>query len=169
MACTIHPVSISADCKTISYTVTSGAVGTVAITITAPDLTTYTDSLSLSSGTADGTFTTVTATSQHGVYQIQAVDADNAVGKGAVMSACNLDCCITKKTNELLDCDCDCEKCSALLAQTQKIFIMKQAADYNLEKYNAKTGGYNIAYVSAAQAMYNKILAICNDTCGCDC
>mgnify|MGYP003634243105 CR=1 FL=1 len=168
MACIVHPVSITADCKTISYTV-SAASGTVNILIVAPDLTTYTDTVTITSGSIVGTFLTTTATSQHGVYQIEATDSAGDIGKGAIMSACDLDCCITKKTNELLDCDCDCEKCSALLAQTQKIFIMKQAADYNLEKYNAKTGGDNIAYVSAAQAMYNKILAICNDTCGCDC
>tara|TARA_R110000796_G_scaffold184550_2_gene301135 strand:- start:253 stop:759 length:507 start_codon:yes stop_codon:yes gene_type:complete len=168
MACIIHPVSITADCKTISYTV-SCASGTASVLVTSPNLTTYTDSISVTGGSGTGTFTTGLAGSQHGTYQFDITDANGEIGKGAVLSACDLDCCITKKTNELLDCDCDCEKCSSLLAQTQKIFIMKQAADYNLEKFNAKTGGYNVAYVSAAQAMYNKILAICNDTCGCDC
>mgnify|MGYP003627787983 FL=1 len=166
--CVLHPVSISADCKTITYTI-SGA-GSYNIVIIAPDLTEYTDTLPTTAGSGTGTFLTVLADSQHGVYSIQATDSDTEhVCKGAVLSACNLDCCIVKKTNELLDCACDCEKCSALLAQTQKIFLMKQAAEYNLERYNAKTGGYNVAYLSTAQAMYNKIFTICNDTCGCNC
>ena len=49
--------------------------------------------------------------------------------KQAVLIHCDIDCCLSKLTNELIDCACDCAKCSSSLAKAQKVFLLLQSAD----------------------------------------
>ena len=62
-----------------------------------------------------------------------------------VLIHCDIDCCLSKLTNELIDCACDCAKCSSVLAKAQKIFLLIKSAEYALSQTylnggSAKTG-----------------------------
>ena len=170
MSASLNPCSssITGDCKTITFTAT-GTDGTATIYVTAPNGTSTTINVSISGGTADVSFDTGTLDYQNGVYKFELTDSAGATANLAILSACDIDCCLVLKTNELLDCDCDCEKCSALLAQTQKIYLLLESAKQSLVQYNSKTGGYNNAYITNAKDLYEKAKALCDDTCGCDC
>ena len=41
---------------------------------------------------------------------------------------CDIDCCLTKLTNELIDCACDCAKCASSLAKAQKVYLLITSA-----------------------------------------
>ena len=55
-------------------------------------------------------------------------DTGNLVDNGekSVLLHCDIDCCLTKLTNELIDCACDCAKCASSLAKAQKVFLLLQ-------------------------------------------
>jgi|2_EtaG_2_1085320.scaffolds.fasta_scaffold43488_2 hypothetical protein len=170
MAASLNPCSsaIAGDCKTIIFTAT-GADGTATIYVTAPDASSTTITAVIAGGTVDVTFNTGILDYQYGVYKFELTDANGDTASLAILAACDIDCCLVLKTNELLDCDCDCEKCSALLAQTQKIFLLLKSAKYALVQFNSRVGGYNNAYITNAKDLYEKAKALCDDTCGCDC
>jgi len=170
MAASLNPCtsSISCDCKEISYTAT-GADGTATVKVTAPDGTSSTQTIDIVSGTTSETFSLGLLSYQYGVYKLELTDSAGDTSSLALLAACDIDCCIVLKTNELLDCDCDCEKCSALLAQTQKVFLLLKSAKHALIQFNSRQGGYNNAYIINAQDLYEKAKALCDDTCGCDC
>ena len=79
----------------------------------------------------------------------------------AVLINCDIDCCLTKLTNELIDCSCDCAKCASSLAKAQKVFLLVQAND-------AGTGTRS-GYINDANTKYLKAKEVCDDSCGCNC
>ena len=81
----------------------------------------------------------------------------------------DLDCCLTKLTNELLECACDCLKCNSVLAKAQKIFLLIKSADYALSQINVLNPGSIAGYLLDAQNKYTKAKEICDESCGCDC
>ena len=87
----------------------------------------------------------------------------------AVLLHCDIDCCLTKLTNELIDCACDCERCSKTLAKAQKILLLVQSAEFALIQTDAISSSTSAGYVLDAYNKYNKALEICNETCGCNC
>ena len=40
-----------------------------------------------------------------------------------ILIHCDIDCCLAKLTNELIDCACDCPKCSSAFANCGKISV----------------------------------------------
>lgn len=48
--------------------------------------------------------------------------AGTEVDRKTVLLHCDIDCCLTKLTNELIECSCDCAKCASSLAKAQKYY-----------------------------------------------
>lgn len=88
----------------------------------------------------------------------------------AVIVHCDIDCCLTKLTNELIDCACDCAKCASSLAKAQKVFLLLQSADYAIVQANdASTTTIKNGFISDANSKYLKAKEVCDDSCGCNC
>ena len=64
-----------------------------------------------------------------------------------ILLNCDIDCCLVKLTNELIDCSCDCPRCSTALA--------------------GDTQGSG--YFEDILSKYLKAKEICDNSCGCDC
>ena len=87
-----------------------------------------------------------------------------------IMIHCDIDCCLTKLTNELLDCACDCPKCSSALAKAQKIFLLLKSAESAVEiAQSGTTISRSVGYFTDILLKYKKAKEICDNSCGCDC
>lgn len=103
-----------------------------------------------------------------GVYELTIVENGGEVAKKLVIVKCDIDCCLVKLTNELIDCACDCAKCSTSLAKAQKIYLLLKSAETAAENYNVSTLT-NEGYAVDAVNKYTKAKEICDASCGCDC
>lgn len=83
-----------------------------------------------------------------------------------VLIKCNIDCCLTKLTNELIDCACDCPRCASSLAKAQKIFLLLESAASAVEIAGANQSN---SYFTDIYNKYKKAKEICDNSCGCDC
>ena len=82
---------------------------------------------------------------------------------------CDIDCCLTKLTDELIDCACDCARCSTALAKAQKIFLLLQSANYAIIQANDGLSSARPGFIKDANSKYNKAKEICDESCGCNC
>jgi hypothetical protein len=107
---------------------------------------------------------------ENGIFHI-IHKADNAVvSHSAVLGVCDILCCLAKKIDDLLDCNCDCTKCASQLAEAQKIFLLIKAAEAELAAYSR--GGILLdteAAIANAEKKYNKAVEMCGGHCGCNC
>ena len=77
--------------------------------------------------------------------------------KQAVLIHCDIDCCLSKLTNELIDCACDCAKCSSSLAKAQKVFLLLQSADYAIVQANdTSDAAVRSGFITDANSKYLK-------------
>tara|TARA_R110000851_G_scaffold33102_2_gene88242 strand:+ start:1429 stop:1920 length:492 start_codon:yes stop_codon:yes gene_type:complete len=95
----------------------------------------------------------------YGVINIEFCYSSDVIYTYPVLIHCDIDCCLAKLTNELIDCACDCAKCSSALAKAQKIFLLIKSAEYALTQGN----------LLDAHNKYIKAKEICDNSCGCDC
>ena len=107
--------------------------------------------------------------SDNGVYRICVVEAGTTQACKPALIKCDIDCCLVKLTNELIDCACDCPKCSSALAKAQKIFLLIKSAEYALTQAQTSLPGNTAGYLLAAHSKYIKAKEICDNSCGCDC
>ena len=105
----------------------------------------------------------------YGLYKVCLIEGDEEQVCKPVLIHCNVDCCITKLTNELLACACDCPKCATTLAKAQKIFLLLQSAISAVELANTVEGSVNTGYYIDILNKYKKAVELCDSTCGCDC
>ena len=107
----------------------------------------------------------------NGLITIKIIDDNtgNELDQKSVLLHCDIDCCLTKLTNELIDCACDCAKCSASLAKAQKVFLLIQSADYAIVQANDAPDGTRSGFLQDANDKYLKAKEICDESCGCDC
>jgi hypothetical protein len=103
-----------------------------------------------------------------GVYEIKIYESGAVAAKKLVLIKCDIDCCLVKLTNELIDCACDCARCSTSLAKAQKIYLLLYSAQTAVENYNTATIT-NSGYAVDATNKYTKAREICDASCGCDC
>ena len=110
-----------------------------------------------------------TLPSPNGLYKVCLVENGVEQVCKPVLIHCDLDCCLTKLTNEILDCSCDCARCSASLAKAQKIFLLLSASE--AAESNASLDGQstNEGYYVDILNKYNKAVELCDASCGCDC
>ena len=137
------------------------------------------------SGTVNPVFT-LTPASPHITYPIPVdlLDISNGIitiilktqagneipgGKKSVLLHCDIDCCLTKLTNELIDCACDCAKCATSLAKAQKVFLLLKSADYAIVQANDSAEAQRPGFIEDGYKKYIKAKEICDNSCGCDC
>lgn len=102
-----------------------------------------------------------------GVYKVCIIENGEEKACKPLLLKCNIDCCLVKLTNELLDCSCDCPKCASAMARAQKIFLLLQSAQSAVEI--AASDISNTGYYQDILEKYKKAKEICDTSCGCDC
>ena len=160
--------SITGDCRFISIGV-SGATAQGALTISVNNII-----IPGTTATALGTYSTARLLTplvgtQAGIFQVQITDniAGTSVYSGE-LGKCELDCCIAKKVDSLLGCDCECTKCSGTLETANRVMLLIQAIETDLSQIGGDVAN-NTAIYTNATAKYNKALELCSDNCGCNC
>ena len=105
-----------------------------------------------------------------GAYMVKLEENGETTHSKAMLIHCNIDCCLTKLTNELLACDCDCPRCSKALAKAQKVYLLLQSAIAKVDEVNSlRDLGNETGYFDDIQEKYKKAKEICDGSCGCDC
>ena len=102
-----------------------------------------------------------------GVYKVCVEEQGVEYGCRPVLIHCDIDCCLTKLTNELLDCACDCPRCSVALAKAQKVFLLLQSAIATVDIAGAEA--LSNGYYQDIEKKYKKAREICDNSCGCNC
>ena len=107
----------------------------------------------------------------HGVFLVEVIQDGNVVGKAATLLACDILCCIASKMEELLDCDCDCNKCSEHFVEAQKIFLLIKSAESQLDTayVDNLTLSQIHAIIDSAREKYKTAQDMCAGHCGCNC
>tara|TARA_R110000824_G_scaffold100276_7_gene238481 strand:- start:585 stop:1100 length:516 start_codon:yes stop_codon:yes gene_type:complete len=85
-----------------------------------------------------------------------------------ILLKCDIDCCLVKLTDELIDCSCDCPRCASTMAKAQKIFLLLASAQSAIE-IAGDTLQSNSGYYQDILLKYKKAKEICDNSCGCDC
>ena len=109
---------------------------------------------------------------KHGVFMVEIIVDGVAVAKSAVLLACDVLCCIASKMEELLDCDCDCNKCSEHFVEAQKIFLLVKSAEAQLAGLPSdfkSTLNQKHAIIESAREKYKTAQDMCAGHCGCNC
>jgi len=109
--------------------------------------------------------------SSTGAFMITLSENNKIVHTKALIIHCDLDCCLTKLTNELVACNCDCPKCSSALAKAQKVFLLLQSAQSTVVEINSygQAISINSGKFKDISEKYTKAKEICDNSCGCDC
>tara|TARA_R100001510_G_C7617168_1_gene178998 strand:- start:612 stop:1124 length:513 start_codon:yes stop_codon:yes gene_type:complete len=105
--------------------------------------------------------------SKNGVFKVCVVENGVEQACKPVLIKCDIDCCLVKLTDELIDCSCDCPRCASTLAKAQKVFLLLASAQSAVEI--ASTDVNNTGYYKDILSKYNKAKEICDNSCGCDC
>lgn len=103
-----------------------------------------------------------------GVFEIELTDsAGNKQYVGAV-GKCAINCCIAKKMDTILGCDCACKKCNSDLIAAERIHLLMEGVESDVAQISDNTAS-NEAYYESAVKKYNKAAELCSDSCGCSC
>ena len=109
----------------------------------------------------------------NGLITVKAIEqtttGSSELDQKSVILHCDIDCCLTKLTNELIECACDCAKCSTSLAKAQKVFLLIQSADYAIIQANDAPSGTESGFLQDSNDKYLKAKEICDESCGCNC
>ena len=105
----------------------------------------------------------------NGAYKVSLYESGAEVARRPLLLHCDIDCCLSKLTNELIDCACDCPKCSSALAKAQKVFLLLQSALSSAELATTQLGSRNSGYYTDILEKYLKAKSICDNSCGCNC
>tara|TARA_R110002051_G_scaffold315633_1_gene394175 strand:+ start:61 stop:645 length:585 start_codon:yes stop_codon:yes gene_type:complete len=105
----------------------------------------------------------------NGVINIEFCVGGIVIYSYPVLLHCDIDCCLAKLTNELIDCACDCPKCASSLAKAQKVFLLIKSAEYALSQAHVASLGNVSGYLLDAHNKYMKARQVCDNSCGCNC
>ena len=108
-------------------------------------------------------------TAPNGVFEVGLYEGGVEVARRPLLIHCDIDCCLAKLTNELIDCACDCPKCASSLAKAQKTFLLLQSALSTVELAYTTDGSFNSGYYQDILDKYKKAKSICDNSCGCNC
>ena len=161
------------SCKLLSINAKS-YTGVLSATITIEDVTTntgvHTVTMNYNPATLKGYMNIQISdlTAQYGVFK--ACLTENGVIQSCkpVIIHCDIDCCLVKLTNEIIDCECNCPRCSIALAKAQKVFLLLKSAN-SAAALTTATGSTNNGYYQDMVDKYLKAKEICDNSCGCDC
>ena len=104
-----------------------------------------------------------------GFYIVSLKEGGVEVARRPLLLHCDIDCCLTKLTNELIDCACDCPKCASSLAKAQKVFLLLQSALSTADIMSGSSDSFNSGFYQDISDKYEKAKEICDNSCGCDC
>ncbi len=103
-----------------------------------------------------------------GIITFLMMDPAGNRGSSAILTSCELDCCLADKVLDLTKCtDCN-PKCSGKLAMAQKIFLYMESIRTMLSQLGDDLT-MNSGIISQAIDTYNAAKEICADSCGCNC
>ena len=166
-------VTSSNACTLISVTASSFS-GALSANIIFKDLSSnsvYTQPLNYSGAPPSGQTNVLVSNlpAPNGAYEVSLLENNVEVARRPLLLHCDIDCCLAKLTNELIDCACDCPKCASALAKAQKVFLLLQSALSTVGLASTQSGSFNSGYYQDILQKYNKAKAICDESCGCNC
>jgi len=160
-------VSVRPDCLMVSIDTTDASGAGIAGALT---ITNYATSVVITHPvvfTVPGeTLTNDITLISNGVYQVEYAQGGTTVSSAAFIASCDIDCCLSKLTEELIDCGCECPRCSKALAKAQKIYLLISSAKASAEQVYILG---NTGYIQNAYNKYLKAKEICDLSCGCNC
>jgi hypothetical protein len=163
----LQPNLIS-NCSSVDVTVTdalSGASATDIIRVTDYSGLVGVQAQAVTGLPSGGSLLQTVSMTANGVYIIEFLQDGTVVDSSGLVVACDIDCCLASLTEELIDCSCECPKCSITLAKAQKIFLLLKSANTSAGLYNLA----NLGYIENAYNKYLKAKEMCTGSCGCDC
>jgi len=163
----LQPTLIS-NCSSVDVTVTdalSGASSTDIIRVTDYSGGVSVQSQAVTGLPSGGSLLQTVSMTANGVYIIEFLQDGTVVDSSGLVVACDIDCCLASLTEELIDCSCECPKCSITLAKAQKIFLLLKSAQTSAGLYTLA----NLGYIENAYNKYIKAKEMCTGSCGCDC
>jgi len=104
----------------------------------------------------------------NGIFKVKVTDAQGENQYDAALGKCDLNCCIAKKLDTILDCDCSCKKCNSDLLTAERIQLLILGIEADLAQIGSDTEK-NAAFYTTAERKYAKALELCSDDCGCSC
>ena len=83
-----------------------------------------------------------------------------------IIGMCKLNCCLAKKTRELVECTCaTCKECVSLLDEVTKVYLLSKGMEVNIAGCVQTQGLYKTTIEE-----YNKAIDICGlEDCDCNC
>jgi len=160
---------LTPDCKYIAIgateTIGSNFGAEIVITDDFGAVVTITTSFTFSGAEASHTLSIPLVASSYGVFKVELKQNSILIATTAVVSHCDVDCCLATLTNSLLDCSCECTTCAPSLAKAQKVFLLIKSAEDAALSYD----GSSSTYLTDAYNKYKKAVALCNLSCGCGC
>ena len=157
-------LAISADRYTASATSANITISNIDSTITG----TYTAAVTYDvNGTGSINIPVSNLSASRGAFKVCMVENGVEQACKPVLIKCDIDCCLVKLTDELIDCSCDCPRCASTLAKAQKVFLLLASAQSAIEI--ASTDVNNTGYYKDILSKYKKAKEICDNSCGCDC
>jgi hypothetical protein len=131
--------------------------------------TSTTHTLTYNAGVGQVNILTSNLGADSGVFEVALLEGGIEVARRPLLLHCDIDCCLAKLTNEIIDCACDCPKCSSALAKAQKVFLLLQSAKSTVDIASTASGSVNSGYYKDILEKYNKARSICDNSCGCNC
>ena len=168
-------INVANSCKILVVRASRYVATSTQATITVEDLSggsgTQSFIMGYDNGTGKGTINIPikNLTAQNGVFKVCITEGGTQYACKPTLIKCDIDCCLSKLTNELLDCACDCPKCASALAKAQKIFLLLQSSISSVELGGVTTSIVSAGYYQELIEKYKKAKEICDNSCGCDC
>lgn len=161
--------TLTGDCRYMSL-VLQGEQGMAQVTVSNGQLS-YQASVNLPP--ANATYNTVldllqSVGTRDGIFEISMTDSAGNVTYTAALGKCALLCCISKKMDTILGCDCGCTKCQLALTQANRVNLLIVGVEAALATLTGSPTT-DAGIISSAKEKYDKAVSLCTDSCGCGC
>jgi len=103
-----------------------------------------------------------------GIFIIRVTDASGNKYQAAALGDCALNCCISKKLDHILGCDCACTKCNHHLITAERVNLLILAIKTTLQRVGEDPTN-DTALLENSRKKYMKAMELCSDSCGCNC
>ena len=161
--------TITPDCRHLNIVITGGVEGSASISISNGTYSHDFDTMLPLAGNANHLlFLENTVGTGDGIFQITGTDSSGVPAYAGALGSCSLDCCISKKVDELLKCGCGCAKCNDALTHAERVLLLISGIRADLSQIGTDLA-VNTALYETAITKYNKALEYCSDSCGCGC
>ena len=167
-------LSLTPDCRLLTYTLqginseilAGGGVGDVDSVQDLASVEVYNNGALVT--TITDTLFDISIGDDPGIITLLMQDSAGNTSSSAILSSCELDCCLAQKVLDLTHCtDCN-PKCSDKLAKAQKLFLYIEAIRTMLSQLGDDIT-QNEGVISQTIDTYNAAKELCSDSCGCNC